>query len=298
MALLESIVTRGSVTRRRGRSAAVMTQALDWPGLFVEAGRNDVAAVDDLVADRHFLSLNLDTVPLTIEVKEARGFKRFTMPPRSAWVNPSAEPVTLRVNRSLAYLRVALDPLHLARLLAPSLDELRPVRLRRTYGIQSPQLTHLMLALRNEAEHTAGGLPFVESVTTALGHVLMRHAGIAPARPRPASGGLSTTAQRRVLELIDARLDARLTVEMLAAEAGLSPAHFAHAFKASLGQPPHRYVLTLRLERARRLLDTSCASLSDVAQRAGFSDQAHLTRLFKRAFGITPGAIDRNERCA
>jgi len=50
----------------------------------------------------------------------------------------------------------------------------------------------------------------------------------------------------------------------------------------------------MRLEKARRLLETPDVALADVAQRTGFSDQAHLTRLFKREFGTTPGSILRS----
>ena len=292
--VLESIVARGQVTRRDSRSAIVTTQALDWPGMLVEAGRNDVAGVDDLVGDQHYLSLNLDTAPLKLEVKEPHGFKPFVIPPRSLWISPSANPITLRLNSTLRYLRVSIDPLHLGRLITPSLDEVGPVHLRRTYAVESPQIRHLMLALKYEADsRNAHGLAMVEAVTSALGHLLVRHAGVEQPRPIHNRGGLSAVAKRRVLELIEAALDARLTVEMLSREVGLSVAHFARAFKETMGRAPHQYLLALRLERARRLLETTEASLSDIAQRAGFADQAHFTRLFKRAFGTTPGALVR-----
>jgi len=294
---LDAIVTRGSVIRRDSRSAIVTTQALDWPGVLVEAGRNDVAAVDDLVGDQHYLSLNLDSAPLKLEVKEPHGFKPFVVPPHSLWVSPSANPITLRLNSTLRYLRVSIDPVHLSRLISPSLGALEPVRLRRTYAVQSPQMAHLMLTLQDEADsHNASGLATVEAVTTALGHLLVRHAGIEQPRPVRAHGGLSAFAKRRVLELIEAALDARLTIERLAQEAGLSPTHFARAFKETMGRAPHQYLLALRLERARRLLETTRATLSDIAQRTGFADQAHFTRLFKRVFGTTPGALARRLR--
>lgn len=287
-------MTRGRVTRRDSHSAIVTSQALDWPGVRLEAGRNDVAAVDDLVGDQHYLSLNLDTKPLELEVKQPHGFKQFTVPPHSLWVSPSADPITLRLNSTLQYLRVSIDPLHLGRLISPSLDHVGPVRLRRTYAVESPQIAHLMLALRAEADdRNPSGLATIEAVTTALGHQLVREAGIEQPRPVRVHGGLSAVAKRRVLELIDTHLDARLTIEMLAREVGLSPAHFARAFKESLGRAPHQYLLALRLERARRLLEATGGSLSDIAQRTGFADQAHLTRLFKRAFGTTPGALVR-----
>jgi AraC family transcriptional regulator len=292
--LLESIVSRGRVTRRDSHSAIVTSQALDWPGMLVEAGRNDVSAVDDLVGDQHYLSLNLDRAPLKLEVKQPSGFKQYTVPPGSLWVSPSADPITLRLNSTLRYLRVSIDPLHLGRLINPLPDEMAPVRLRRTYAVASPQIAHLMLALRAEAdEQNPGGLAAVEAVTSALGYHLVRAAGIEQPRPVRAHGGLSAVAKRRVLELIDAALDTKLTVERLAHEVGLSPAHFARAFKETLGRAPHQYLLELRLERARRLLETAGASLSDIAQRTGFADQAHFTRLFKRAFGTTPGSLAR-----
>ncbi len=290
-------MTRGSVIRRDSRSAIVTTQALDWPGVLVEAGRNDVAAVDDLVGDQHYLSLNLDSAPLKLEVKEPHGFKPFVVPPQSLWVSPSANPITLRLNSTLRYLRVSIDPVHLSRLISPSLEAIEPVRLRRTYAVQSPQMAHLMLTLQDEADsHNASGLATVEAVTTALGHLLVRHAGIEQPRPVRIRGGLSGAAKRRVLEVIAAALDARLTIERLAREVGLSPAHFARAFKETMGRAPHQYLLALRLERARRLLETTQATLSDIAQRTGFADQAHFTRLFKRVFGTTPGALARRLR--
>jgi len=296
--LLRSIISGGRMTPRDSVPATITSQALDWPGVLLEAGKNDVAAVDDLVGDRHYLSLNVDTQPLTLEVKGSTGFRAFTIPRLSVWISPAHDPLTLRLDSALRYVRLAIDALHLGRLMAPSSDEAEPVRLRRAYGLAAPQIARLMLTLRDEADsRNPGGLAVVEAVTTALGHLLVRHAGVERARPVRVRGGLSGVARRRVLELIDARLDARLTVDMLAREVGLSPAHFARAFKETIGQAPHQYLLWLRLERARRLLELCGADLSDIAQRTGFADQAHFTRLFKRTYQITPGALMRQWQC-
>jgi len=296
--LLQSIISGGRLTRRDSMPAVLTSQVLDWPGVLLEAGKNDVAAVDDVVGDQHYLSLNLDTKPLTLEVKGATGFKQFTIPPLSVWVSPGLDPLTLRLNSALSYLRVSIDALHLGRLMGRSPGEDQPVRLRRTYGVAAPQIARLMMTLKDEADNrNPRGLAVVEAVTTALGHLLVRHAGVERERPLRVRGGLSGVARRRVLEMIDARLDARLTVEMLAREVGLSPAHFARAFKETMGQAPHQYLLWLRLERARRLLELCGADLSGIAQRTGFADQAHFTRLFKRAYRITPGALMRQWQC-
>jgi hypothetical protein len=110
--------------------------------------------------------LNLDNTPLQLEVKQTQGFKQFTVPPGSLWVSPSADPITLRLNSKLRYLRVAIDPLHLGRLINPLPEDVAPVRLRRTYAVRSPQIAHLMLALRAEAdEQNPGGLAAIEGLT-------------------------------------------------------------------------------------------------------------------------------------
>src|SRR2546427_12890315 len=151
--LLRSIISGGRVTRRDSVPARLTSQALDWPGVLLEAGTNDVATVDDVVGDRHYLSLNVDTKPLTLEVKGATGFRAFTIPPLSVWGSPGHDPLTLRLDSALRYLRVAIDTLHLGRLMGgPSADDVPPVRLRRTFGVAAPQIARLMLTLRDESD--------------------------------------------------------------------------------------------------------------------------------------------------
>jgi AraC family transcriptional regulator len=137
------------------------------------------------------------------------------------------------------------------------------------------------------------GLPFVEALVTGLSLQINHVAGVAEPRVARLRGGLSPMVRKRVLELIDARLEKGVSIDELAREAGLSPSYFMRAFRRAVGRPAHQYILTLRLERAYRLLEQSGASLSDIALRTGFSDQAHFTRLFKRQFGVTPGVILR-----
>src|SRR3989440_9902326 len=118
--LLRSIISGGRVTRRDSVPAMLTSQALDWPGVLLEAGKNDVAAVEDVVGDRHYLSLNVDKQPLTLEAKGSTGFRQFTIPPLSVWVSPGHDPLTLRLDSALRYVRVATDKPRIVRLMGPS----------------------------------------------------------------------------------------------------------------------------------------------------------------------------------
>ena len=99
----------------------------------------------------------------------------------------------------------------------------------------------------------------------------------------------------RVRAYIDSNLHRTIHIRDLSAVARRSPAHFSRKFKLAVGESPHAYVVRRRLERACHLMITSAASLSEIALSVGFSDQAHLCRLFRQAFGQSP-ANWRRER--
>ncbi len=92
----------------------------------------------------------------------------------------------------------------------------------------------------------------------------------------------------RVLQYVDENLDAKVTLQHLAAVAGLSRMHFAAQFRAAVGLRPHEYLLKRRIERAQELLRQADISLVDIALTVGFQTQAHFTTVFKRFAGDTP----------
>jgi AraC family transcriptional regulator len=271
----------------------VSSQSLGWPGVVVEAGANDTWEVDDLTVAHHYLAMNVGAEALHFEVKGARGFRRTLIEPGAVWICPAGESFTHRVDQANSFALVTIDPLRFGALTGGPERAAPP--LRRDYNLRAPALEHVVRALVVEADRGGpSGLPLVEALVAAVSHTMVQVAGTAHgAAAAPARGGLAPRARRRVLELIDARLGAGLSVEVLAREAGLSPAHFARAFRESLGRPPHQFILARRLERARALLEAPGARLSDIAATVGFADQAHLTRLFRREYGVTPGALQR-----
>jgi AraC-like DNA-binding protein len=92
----------------------------------------------------------------------------------------------------------------------------------------------------------------------------------------------------RARDFLDANLEQLVKSEQLERVAGLSRFALARHFRACLGTSPHRYLVMRRLDRARRLM-LSGASLADVAASNGFADQSHMSRQFKKAYGVSPG---------
>jgi AraC-like DNA-binding protein len=87
---------------------------------------------------------------------------------------------------------------------------------------------------------------------------------------------------------IHAHYDRDISVRDLAALTGLSPYHFIRVFSGQVGLTPHAYLVQVRVQQARQLLATG-ETPSQAALSAGFFDQSHLTRHFKRILGVTPG---------
>ena len=154
---------------------------------------------------------------------------------------------------------------------------------------RDPVMTAAIEAISREAQLKAlGGALYVDTIARGLiVHLLRSYADVktrAPANP----GALSPRQQRMITEFIDANLAEPLDLAIMSAELGLTPCRFARHFKKSFGMPPYAFVLARRIERARHLLSETDLALKQIAASCGFSDQAHMTRLFRRCHGMPP----------
>jgi AraC-like DNA-binding protein len=135
---------------------------------------------------------------------------------------------------------------------------------------------------------------FVEQIIMAVGiHTLTTYGGMT-AEPAPRRGGLAVWQLKRAKEMLAAGLHGGTPLTGLAKECGLSPSHFARAFRQSAGCSPHQWLLKLRLDTAKSFLRNRALSLSEVAAACGFADQSHFTHVFTRHVGVSPGAWRRN----
>lgn len=146
-------------------------------------------------------------------------------------------------------------------------------------------------ALERELDGTGvGERLYVDAIRTQLAiHLLRNYAHVAFRTHAP--GVFGARVRRAILDYIEANLAQTITLDDLAALAGLSSYHFARRFKAETGMAPHAYVVARRIARAERLLRDGRVPLKLVAAECGFTDQSHLTRVFRRVRGLTPAAV-------
>jgi AraC family transcriptional regulator len=160
------------------------------------------------------------------------------------------------------------------------------------FGYLASSLAQLLQVARRELDHDReAAKASLATASTILQHEIEFQSGAQRSR----TTGLTGWQIARVRAFIDKNLHRTIHTRDLSAVARRSPAHFSRSFKLTFGEPPHAYVVKRRLEKACHLMVTSSVSLSEIALSAGFSDQAHLCKLFRQAFGQSP-ACWRRER--
>jgi AraC family transcriptional regulator len=157
--------------------------------------------------------------------------------------------------------------------------------------LRDPRIDHIGWALQAELQGPEPyGKLYADSLGLALAaRLLQHHAPISPPR-------LNCFSKRRlsaVIDYIHDNIALDLSLNELAAVAGLSPSHFRTLFKAATNLPVHQFVIQCRVEYAMSLIANRKLSLTEVASLAGFSDQSHMARCMRRVVGVTPAVVKR-----
>lgn len=130
----------------------------------------------------------------------------------------------------------------------------------------------------------------VLALAEAMRLVLARE-GSEPRSQSTADAPLPKAHLRRAQEMVEARLDGDIGLTDLAAATDLAPQRFARSFKLATGFTPHQYLIERRIQRAQALLVRTDEPIAEIAYACGFSSQSHMTSLFTKRLGFTPGRV-------
>lgn len=153
----------------------------------------------------------------------------------------------------------------------------------------SPALDSLLRRLTAEARQPAPWRRFlVETLAAELVVQILRDHGLVRTEEQPPQEVDGVT---RAIELIMIGYDRDLSLDLLAAEAGMSRFHFLRKFRERVGLTPHAYLKQIRIEQAAELLRSTDLPVTEIALRTGFAGPNRLAEAVRGAFGMAPGAL-------
>ncbi len=126
--------------------------------------------------------------------------------------------------------------------------------------------------------------------TLFAAHLVERYTSLGE-KPQENRGGLPIRLLRSVENHIAEHLDEEISIETLAKLVGLSPSHFAHAFKATTGMTPLQFVTRERITRAQQMIRETSRSLIEIGLDIGYTSPSHFAQVFRRVVGVTPSAF-------
>jgi AraC family transcriptional regulator len=204
------------------------------------------------------------------------------------WKNQTSEKI------ACVHLHLSREQLWKAAEEAAEADSGR-VQLLDRFPTTDPLIENIAFALKEELETgNPGGNLYADTAGQMLAVQLLRHHATLPLGVKEYKGGLPPYRLRQVIEYVHAHLGEEVSLDALARLSGMSMYHFARLFKQSTGESPYRYVIRLRMEKARQLLRETSLSVTAIAFQLGY----HHPGQFFRTFGYYTGATPQQYRLA
>ncbi len=225
------------------------------------------------------------------------GLGRDDRPMTRAIYVPAGVPLWTRFNAThrFSHLDLHIHQDRLLRTLAPSLGSSKArAILKRPVELQDPGPVETLAGLVVDeislpSRHAVFGENLIGSIAAALLDL--------PTGDLEAQNGRLTQAQmNKLIARVSLQGERPMAVAEMAATVGLSESWFATVFRRTTGKSPLQWQLGRRIDAARNLLADSQLSIAEIAAQLGFSDQAHLTKVFRQVVGETPAAWRRFNR--
>ncbi len=241
------------------------------------------------VFDQHHILLNLKYEPHRVENWRDGEHRDFTFRKHEIIVTPAGVESGWRWHAKSKVVVVTLDPKQFERFAQTEVGVLlADTQLRSMPQFKDPDICHAGVMLRDAlASKEQGSELIFESLARVFLVKLIQKYGLQE-EAYVFSKSFTAKHYKRVLDFVAESYGRSILVEDLAREAALSPSHFAQLFKRTIGMSPMQFVMTYRVEQARKKLRERDTPLIDIAMSCGFADQAHFSRVFKQIAGESP----------
>ncbi|MEJ2410946.1 MAG: AraC family transcriptional regulator [Novosphingobium sp.] len=264
-----------------GAKLLASSEGLGWKGVQVHVGMlNRGWAVDELVVDGHWLTINLGNSPVSFEAQcGAELWNAREQAPWSFCINPRDRPFSVRHSASVCFASCMIDDLTMNNICGGDYE------LPANFDLSDDVLAGIMRAIAACLfdKRNSNTKPFLDDLLRKFLEGLSTRHGV-PVTPSR-RGAITRAELDMLVDWLKVNLSKHITVDDLASLLGQSNSHFSREFKREVGVAPWTFVTKLRLDAALDHMSDGCP-IAEAAIRSGFSDVAHLRRTHERHFGI------------
>lgn len=256
-----------------------------WHGLLVEHHRLAPMEMGAHELIGHRMVINIGT-PVPFEWQSGAHWNQALYPTGSFAMQSHGDFHAPRWHQPFEFLALSLEPQWVSALVGGETVEFEERR-----AALDPVISQLGRRFQEMLYAPSPGHPlFTDSLATAFTFHLLERYRAGQSGHKLSQGRLEGRLLKNVVEFAYDHLSQPLTLQDLAAQAFLSPFHFARQFKAATGRSPHQFLLHIRIEKAKQLMGAH-QNLTHTAMATGFYDQSHFVHAFKRVTGLTPKAF-------
>ena len=259
-----------------------------WRGIIVEWHRLQAQELPEHYVVGHGISVSTSKRPIPFGWKGGNGWREGVLNPADFHLLTDGELNTPRWLQTFEQVSLVLDRRFVATVASDGLPADRVEFATQRSASDATVAGYTEAFISELAADSPNGPLYAETLTVGFVlHLLARYAVATPKIPLP-RGRLNSFQLRTVVDFIHSHLDEDVSLLALAEQAHVSPFHFARQFRATVGVPPHQFVLRQRIQKSLRLLKAGKLPLAQIAVESGFHDQPHFTRAFRRVLGTTP----------
>jgi AraC family transcriptional regulator len=264
------------------------SRSLHWKGIVVELRR--ARDIDVLLPYRdHAIAVILGGGAKLYQCRSGRASSR-TLHSGDVIITPAGEPKRWQHVEDAVAIVLRISPAYVDKVAAEECGSyVRGAEICDNFATRDVYIEEMAARLLKclEPQSVRNGI-YVESLTRQLSLHLLKHYASQGIAGDKFPTKLSQSKLRRAVQYIEDNLHRELALSDIAAALAISPGHFSHAFRQTVGLPPHQYVVKRRIERAKSLLRESDVPISEVANRIGCASAGNFSVLFQRATGMTP----------
>lgn len=241
------------------------------------------------VFEQHHILINLRDEPHRVENWRDDEHRDFTYHKNEIVVTPAGMRTGWKWHAKSKVIVITLEPKKLEQFAQTQLGILlTDSQLKDIPQFIDEDITHAATMLMTSLQNNIGSDVMFEGLARVFLTKLIQKYGLERDEDIAFNKSFTSSHYKRVLDYISQNYGHEVTLETMAREAGLSPSHFSRLFKQTIGQSPHQFVMSYRVERSKDKLRDLTNPMIDIALSCGFADQAHFSRVFKQIEGQTP----------